>query len=84
MAVSKCRHCRDKICIGNGNFNRCNGFEAGTRRLNVNDGYIVKVLGSRKTIFGTAWYQLNHASVKKGVSRFHVATWFARARIVED
>ena len=25
---------------------------------------------------GTAWYQLNHASVKRGVSRFHVATWF--------
>jgi len=47
--------------------------------LNVNDGYIVKVLGARKTIFGTAWYQLNHASVKKGVSRFHVATWFGVA-----
>jgi hypothetical protein len=40
------------------------------------DGYIVKVMGERKTIFGTAWYQLNHASIKKGVSRFHVATWF--------
>jgi len=25
---------------------------------------------------GTAWYQLNHASVKKDVVRFHVCTWF--------
>ena len=32
--------------------------------------------GKRKTVMGTAWYQLNHASVKKGVVRFHVATWF--------
>lgn len=32
--------------------------------------------GKRKTVFGTAWYQLNHASLKVGVRRFHVATWF--------
>jgi len=31
---------------------------------------------SALTIFGTGWYQLNHASIKRGVSRFHVATWF--------
>lgn len=24
----------------------------------------------------TAWYQLNHASIKVGVKRFRVATWF--------
>jgi len=40
------------------------------------DGYYVKVFGKRKTVRGTAWYQLNHASVKVGVKRFHVATWF--------
>ena len=34
------------------------------------------MLGKRKTVFGTAWYQLNHASIKKGVRRFHVVTWF--------
>jgi hypothetical protein len=65
----------------------CDGFEAVTRRLNLGyvdakgkrhdgDGYLVKVLGERKTVGGTAWYQLNHASVKVGVKRFHVATWW--------
>jgi hypothetical protein len=34
------------------------------------------VLGKRKTVFGTAWYQLNHSSIKVGVRRFHVCTWF--------
>ena len=65
--------------MGKGNFNRCGGFEARTRRLFEKDGYIVKVLDKRKTIFGTAWYQLNHASVKIGVKRFHVSTWFGVA-----
>jgi len=72
----RCRGCKDAVCIGKGNFNRCEGFEAVTRQLWVNDGYIVKVLAKRKTVVGTAWYQLNHASIKKGVKRFHVATWF--------
>lgn len=40
------------------------------------DGCIVRVLGKRKTVGGTAWYQLNHASIKKNAVRFHVATWF--------
>jgi hypothetical protein len=40
------------------------------------DGYIVKVMGERVTVFGTAWYQLNHASVRVGLKRFHVVTWF--------
>jgi hypothetical protein len=65
----RCRGCM-KSCVG------CNGFEARTRQEFEKDGYIVKVLGKRKTVAGTAWYQLNHASVKKGVKRFHVATWF--------
>ncbi len=36
----------------------------------------MKVLGKRRTVFGTAWYQLEYASYKVGVVRFHVATWF--------
>ena len=40
------------------------------------NGYIVKVMGERKTVYGTAWYQLNHATVIKNVKRFHCATWF--------
>jgi hypothetical protein len=69
---SRCRHCKKSTldCVA------CDGFEGRTRRCYEKDGYIVKVLGKRKSIFGTAWYQLNHASVKRGVKRFHVATWF--------
>ena len=69
---SDCRHCAKSTldCL------KCNGFEGRTRQCYEKDGYIVVVLGKRKSIFGTAWYQLNHASVKRGVSRFHVVTWF--------
>jgi len=34
------------------------------------------VLPERETVFGTAFYQLNHATIKVGVARFHVVTWF--------
>jgi len=54
----------------------CDGFEATTRKHFKKDGYIVKVLPRRKSVGGTAWYQLNHASVKRNTTRFHVATWF--------
>jgi hypothetical protein len=73
---SRCRGCR-KPC------GSCDGFEARTRRHFERDGYIVKVAedeygvsGQRVTVGGTAWYQLNHASIKKDVARFRVATWF--------
>lgn len=72
----RCRGCT-KGCGG------CDGFEAIVRRLREDDGYIVKVAedaegvkGVRQTIFGTARYQLDHAAIKVGVVRFHVATWF--------
>ena len=66
---ARCRGCM-KDCVG------CSGFEARTRKAFESDGYIVKVFDVRKTVFGTAWYQLNHSSIKKDVKRFHVATWF--------
>ncbi len=67
-----CRGCTNerKSCLS------CKGFEGRTRRLFKSDGYIVKVLGKRLTVFGTAWYMLNHSSIKVGVKRFHVASWF--------
>jgi hypothetical protein len=40
------------------------------------DGYIVKVLGERKTVFGTASYQLNHSAIRTDVKRPHACTWF--------
>jgi hypothetical protein len=67
-----CRNCKYKglDCM------RCSGFEGRVRHLRENDGYIVKVLGKRKTIFGSLWYEANHATVRAGVTRFHVLTWF--------
>ena len=69
---SRCRNCKRKwnCLVG------CGGFDDRSYQNFLKDGYYVKVLGKRKTVFGTAWYQLNHASVKKNVKRFHVATWF--------
>jgi len=65
----RCRGCK-KGCVD------CSGFEGRTRKFFDVDGYIVKVLEERKTIVGTAWYQLNHATYKVGVERFHIASWF--------
>jgi hypothetical protein len=42
----------------------------------LKDGYVVKVLGKRKTVFGTAWYQLHHATIRLGIKRFQSVTWF--------
>jgi len=63
-----CRGCI-KSCSG------CSGFEARTRECFKKDGMIVRVLPERKTVFGTAWYQLNHASIRVGIKRFHCITW---------
>ena len=68
----RCRCCERKWNCLKG----CGGFDDKSYQLFLKDGYYVKVLGKRKTVFGTAWYQLNHASVKKNVKRFHVSTWF--------
>lgn len=64
-----CRGC--KKCVKG-----CGGFVDRSYRCHEKDDWIVKVKGKRKTVFGTAWYQLNHASLKVGVRRFHAATWF--------
>jgi len=69
----KCRGCKS---FGSAECRRCNGFLNRTYRCFEKDGCVVKVKGKRKTVGGTAWYQLNHASIKIGVERFHVATWF--------
>ena len=70
-AYGKCRKCKGSDCYA------CNGFEGITRRENKKDGWIVKVLEKRKTIGGTAWYQLNHSSIRrKGSKKSHAATWF--------
>jgi hypothetical protein len=65
-----CRGCK-KVC-----FKGCGKFEDKTRRCNESDGFIVKVLDKRKSVFWTAYYQLNHSSLKVNAERFHIATWF--------
>jgi hypothetical protein len=82
---SKCRKCENMMVNGEVKYPAkcmgCKGFEGQTRRMwekegGKGSGYIVKVLGKRKSVFGTAWYQLNHASLITGGERSQVATWF--------
>jgi hypothetical protein len=54
----------------------CDGFKGREVRGYGKDGYLVKVLNERKTIFGTAHYQLNHATIRVGFKRFQSVTWF--------
>lgn len=54
----------------------CKGFYGVSKKHFKKDGYIVEVMGRRKTVFGTAYYQLNHSSFDITKIRFHIATWF--------
>jgi hypothetical protein len=72
-----CRGCSKSRseCFG------CKGFNGVARRLNALEGssgygWIFKVKGERKSIFGTCWYQLNHATIIKNEKRSAVTTWF--------
>lgn len=65
-----CRSCQKQYCSG------CASFEGRNLRESEKDGFVFKVLGERKTVFGTLWYQLNHATIDASKRRFHVATWF--------
>ena len=66
----KCRGCK-RVC-----FRGCGGFVDRNYRCGEEDGYLVKVHGKRKTVVGTAWYLLNHATIGVGLKRFHAVTWF--------
>jgi hypothetical protein len=79
-----CRSCKKERseCFG------CNGFDGEARRLNVlkessGFGWIFKIATDkygraleRKSIFGSMWYQLNHATIVKNHKRSSVVTWF--------
>jgi hypothetical protein len=67
-----CRDCNHE----RGDCRSCSGFNGREVRGFEKDGYIVKVMGKRKTIFGTAWYQLNHSTIRTNVRRPHACTWF--------
>lgn len=72
----RCRHCEKLPIACKAVCGACSGFEGLTRRLNEKDGWIVKVLGERKTLGGTAYYQLNHSSYRVGAKRANIANWF--------
>lgn len=67
--------CRDCVHVRKDCYS-CDGFKGRESRGVKKDGYLVKVLGERKTVCGTAHYQLNHATIKLGISRFHCVIWF--------
>ena len=62
----------------------CDGFKGREVRGFRKDGIIVKVFDEReksyysdkRNIFGSAFYQLNHSTVRVGIKRFHAVTWF--------
>jgi hypothetical protein len=60
----KCRKCATVAKVGRSKCFNCEGFEGRTRRLFQKDKYIVKVLDERISVFGTAWYQLNHSAIR--------------------
>ena len=69
---AKCRRCSRKWDCDAG----CNGFDSRAWKAYLKDGYYVKVYGKRKSVFRTAYYLLDHATIRKDSVRFQVTTWF--------
>jgi hypothetical protein len=67
----RCSHTRED-CAG------CDGFKGCEVRGYKKDLYIVKVFPARKSVFGSAHYLLNHATLRLGVKRFMAVTYFGR------
>ena len=66
-----CRGCsRKSNCLAG-----CGGFDDRRWQYYQKTGIYVKVLPKRKTIGGTAYYQLHHASIRRDAKRAHVGTW---------
>jgi hypothetical protein len=89
-----CRGCHKSRseCLG------CTGFNGRARRMYYDSnssgfGWITKVAerkvngryvaGKRQTVFGTAYYQLSHATLVRGPKRNHVVWWFGTASYVQ-
>ena len=69
---SRCRECERKWNCLEG----CGGFDDRAWQGFQKDGYFVRVFAERDTVFGTAFYQLHHATIRIGIKRFHAVTWF--------
>jgi hypothetical protein len=74
QGFDRCRECSHVY----GDCDLCEGFKGREVRGYKKDGILVKVHGERTTVFGTAFYLLNHATLKLGVKRFHVVTYFGK------
>jgi hypothetical protein len=73
----KCRGCPYVNDKGSRFFCKdCEGFYGVSKKFWKSDGLIVEVKDKRKSIFGTAWYQLHHATIRTDKKRSHVVTWF--------
>lgn len=70
----RCRDCvhERNACVA------CDGFKGREVRGFAKDSWIVKVENQRLSVFGTAWYQLNHHTVKLGLRRVHSVRWFGK------
>ena len=73
---NQCRFCsRKNNCSAD-----CDGFDNRRWQSFLKNGWFVKVmLEERKTIGGTAWYELNHCSIDPFRKRFRVTSWFGVA-----
>jgi hypothetical protein len=72
----KCRGCRYVNDRGSRFFcEGCDGFYGVSKKCWKSDGLIVEVKDKRKSIFGTAWYQLHHATIRTD-KRTHIVKWF--------
>jgi len=69
-----CSHVNEKgsrfFCKG------CSGFYGVSKEFYKKDKLIVEVKDKRKSVFGTAWYQLHHATIRRDKKRVHVVKWF--------
>ncbi len=68
----ECRNCARKWNCLKG----CGKFDDRNYQSFLDDGWFFKVMGARKTIVGTACYQLNHSSLNPFKARSRVATYF--------
>jgi len=68
----RCRRCKGGDCYA------CDGIQGRLYRAYRRNGWIVRILDKRETVYGSGWYQLHHSTIRLGIKRFHVVTWFGR------
>jgi hypothetical protein len=72
----KCRGCNHVNEKGSRFFcGGCDGFYGVSKKCWKSDRLIVEVKGKRESVFGTAWYQLHHATIRVD-KRSHLVKWF--------